>query len=512
MKSRFNPLAPAAFLALAAAPALADDPVLVQWAPAYRIEAMKWTFTPPSAQGARPVFVHVGAFGQELSRAMAKQTFAAEAIHQPLTQHFQTYLIDRDEEPEWAALAQSYLGSVKQGGGWPANLWLTPDLKPFEGGAYLPPTQEWGGEGFRNVLDRAGLSWEQNPEEAAALANEAVVQMTAAHPPAAPLSRAELNAKLDEAAGAWLATYDAANGGFGEAPRYAEPETLAFLVLRGGEARRAALATLERLAKGALRSPEGGVYRRSSDAAWQQPVKLLLAGDQARLALAFVDAAEVSGQDLYASEAARLLAFTATRLQRLDGGIRHGIDATETEGAPVFVDDRAFADENGLVLHALLSLPATAQTPELKRATDALGAFLQAQATAPGGLVHRAGGTAPATLQDSVWVTSALARAGRANARSSWSALLASHYDSVAHRLRAVPEGRASLPFALAPVPPGPGDAPSAEASLLLAAQVAGLPLPSELEALCLHGLTIESATVPRGDLLLAAQLRLPRP
>src|SRR5207249_564936 len=86
----------------------------------------------------KPVFLVIGAFTSELNRAMRVQTFANADTAALLNQNFICVLADREEHPELASLYQAYVRQVKQLSGWPLNLWLTPELLPFEGGAYLP--------------------------------------------------------------------------------------------------------------------------------------------------------------------------------------------------------------------------------------------------------------------------------------------------------------------------------------------------------------------------------------
>lgn len=242
----------------------------------------------------KPVYVVVGSFTQELARAMREQSFAREENATMLNESFIPVVVDRDEHPDLAVFLQAYVGTVKQMQGWPLNVWLTPELKPFEGATYLPPSDEWGKEGFPNALRRVLSAWQTDPEAQRAKADEALATLAAAAPtaPPAPVDAGAVNTLLAEATAAWLATYDATNGGFGEPPRRLEPELLRFLLQREDKAaREAALVTLRAVAASPVRDPlDGGFFRSAGDTAWRQPTLQKVLSDQARAALAYADA------------------------------------------------------------------------------------------------------------------------------------------------------------------------------------------------------------------------------
>ncbi|MBE2212892.1 MAG: thioredoxin domain-containing protein [Opitutaceae bacterium] len=238
----------------------------------------------------KPLYVVVGSFTQELARAMREQSFAREENAALLNEGFIPVVVDRDEHPDLAAFLQAYVNTVKQMQGWPLNVWLTPELKPFEGASYLPPSDEWGKEGFPNALKRVLNAWQTDPEAQRAKADEAIAALTAAVPtePPAPVDAVAVNSLLDDATAAWLAAYDATNGGFGEPPRRLEPELLRFLLRREDKASRdAALATIRAVLASPVRDPlDGGFFRSAGDTAWRQPTLQKVLSDQARAALA----------------------------------------------------------------------------------------------------------------------------------------------------------------------------------------------------------------------------------
>jgi uncharacterized protein YyaL (SSP411 family) len=287
----------------------------------------------------KPVYVFVGSWLNELSRATCQQSFANADCVAYLNQHFTCVIVDREEHPEVAACARLYLQTMKQTDGWPAHLWLTPELQPYEGAGYLPPSEEWGRSGFPLVARQASDAWTSDPRACRGHAAEAISMMSLHGPDALPnLSPAALTEKLAQAAAAWRESFDAAHGGFGTVPKSPEPELLRFLLHGSPADREAALASLRALLNGAVHDPlDGGFFSRSTDAAWRIPYLQKTLADQARLALACLDAAQTAGDPAFARAARGALDYAVSRLGLPDGGFAAAEDGTPGESAGYYV-------------------------------------------------------------------------------------------------------------------------------------------------------------------------------
>ena len=287
----------------------------------------------------KPVYLFIGSWLNELSRATCQQSFVnAEAVTY-INQHFTCIIVDREEHPEVAACARLYLQTMKQTDGWPAHLWLTPELQPYEGAGYLPPSEEWGRSGFPLVARQASDAWTSDPRSCRAHAAEAISMMSLHGPEALPnFSPAALTDKLAQAAAAWRESFDAAHGGFGTVPKSPEPELLRFLLHGSPADREAALASLRALLNGAVHDPlDGGFFSRSTDAAWRIPYLQKTLSDQARLALAFLDAAQTVNDPAFARAARGALDYALVRLALPDGGFAAAEDGTLGESAGYYV-------------------------------------------------------------------------------------------------------------------------------------------------------------------------------
>ena len=281
----------------------------------------------------KPMFLAIGEFGHELGRAMERQTFSRAEVAAQLNENFVCVLVDNSEHPEVDALYQTYVHDVKQVPGYPLNVWLTPEFEPFDGATYLPPSEEWGQQGFPSVLKRVLAAWQGDPEVQRRKAAEAVTAVKeAGHlPPPPSVDAAAIDELLGQGVQAWLGEFDEEHGAFGAGPQYPQPELLRFLLHRE-EGRVAALGGLRAILASPLRDPlDRGFFRYAIDERWQLPSFQKPMHLQARLALALLDAAKVSGDQLFAHAALGALHFVLDQPRDPAGGFISLEDATDAE-------------------------------------------------------------------------------------------------------------------------------------------------------------------------------------
>src|SRR6516164_7717863 len=100
----------------------------------------------------KPILLSVGYSACHWCHVMEHESFENEDIAKLLNRDFVSIKVDREERPD---LDQIYMAAVQRmtgQGGWPMSVFLTPDLKPFTGGTYFPPTDHYGRRGFASVL------------------------------------------------------------------------------------------------------------------------------------------------------------------------------------------------------------------------------------------------------------------------------------------------------------------------------------------------------------------------
>ena len=76
-----------------------------------------------------------------------------------LNEHFVSIKVDREERPDVDRVYMTFVQATTGSGGWPMSVWLTPELKPFYGGTYFPPSSKWGRPGFVEILQEIARVW-----------------------------------------------------------------------------------------------------------------------------------------------------------------------------------------------------------------------------------------------------------------------------------------------------------------------------------------------------------------
>jgi len=259
------------------------------------------------------IFLSVGYSTCHWCHVMERESFENEATAALMNEHFVNIKVDREERPDVDALYMRFVQATTGQGGWPMSVWLTPDLKPAVGGTYFPPVDAHGRAGFPRVLQQLAQAWEKEPDkvtEQARHITDALSQHFAGGGAAAPGSL-DKEMVMGIAFEQYSRVFDEEYGGFGGAPKFPRPSTLYFLhreyARRGAhteEGRRAmemSTKTLDEMAKGGMNDHIGGGFHRYSvDRYWHIPHYEKMLYDQAQLALAYLEAFQVTGHFDYA--------------------------------------------------------------------------------------------------------------------------------------------------------------------------------------------------------------------
>jgi uncharacterized protein YyaL (SSP411 family) len=235
----------------------------------------------------KPLLVSIGYSACHWCHVMERESFEDLQTAKLMNESFVCVKVDREERPDVDALYMEAVQGMTGQGGWPLNVFLTPEQLPFYGGTYFPPDARHGMPAWTQVLQAIAESWDANREEIRA-GGERLREQLSGGATLSPSSEPLQLSTLDQAVAKLADSFDARNGGFGAAPKFPQAPVLEFLLLRDA-GRAMALSTLHAMASGGIHDQLGGGFARYSvDAAWTVPHFEKMLYDNALLARAYL--------------------------------------------------------------------------------------------------------------------------------------------------------------------------------------------------------------------------------
>src|SRR4051812_32392481 len=180
---------------------------------------------------------------------MERESFEDPETAALMNERFVCVKVDREERPDVDALYMQAVQAMTGQGGWPLNVFLTPDQVPFFGGTYFPPEPRHGMPSWRQILLAVGEAWDDKRDEIRAQGEQMAARLAGAA--ALEPSEKELDATAVDAAVARLeSAYDAQWGGWGGPPKFPAASAIELLLARGEQ--RMSLGTLRAMASGGI--------------------------------------------------------------------------------------------------------------------------------------------------------------------------------------------------------------------------------------------------------------------
>jgi hypothetical protein len=285
----------------------------------------------------KPIFLSVGYSTCHWCHVMAHESFESEEVAAIMNREFVNIKVDREERPDVDRVYMTFVQATTGGGGWPMSVWLTPDLKPFVGGTYFPPDDRYGQPGFKNVLERIAAAWKQDHEKIAGQGTKIIEALREAQTGESSAAEKIDTKILDAAYEQFSRSFDARDGGFGSAPKFPHPVTLNFLSRfyarnpsseAGKHALEMDLVTLRKMAAGGMHDHLGGGFHRYSvDRYWHVPHFEKMLYDQGQLAVAYLDAFQITQDRQFESVARDILDYVARDMTSKEGGFFSAEDA-----------------------------------------------------------------------------------------------------------------------------------------------------------------------------------------
>lgn len=278
----------------------------------------------------KPIFLSIGYSTCHWCHVMQRESFQNDNVAAVINEHFVAVKVDRELRPDLDDMYMQATLIATGAGGWPNNVFLTPDGKPFFGMTYAPPDQ------FEDFLRQIAALW--RTEEAGLRADggriaEAIETHLNRKTAAMTVDAAALSTAIDTI----VEQSDSFNGGIGTAPKFPRETMLQFLLeeaARSGndKALSTAQLTLDAILAGGIRDHVGGGFHRYAiDNAWLVPHFEKMLTTQALLTDNLVLAWRLTGKSAYRRAAEDTLDYVLRRMQAPGGGFYAAEDA-DSEG------------------------------------------------------------------------------------------------------------------------------------------------------------------------------------
>ncbi len=284
----------------------------------------------------KPVLVSIGYSACHWCHVMEHESFEDEATAAIMNEHFVNIKVDMEERPDVDKIYMEFVQLTTGSGGWPLNVFLTPDKLPFFGGTYFPPDRRYNMPSFPQILVSVADAWKNKRDELLHSANEVLGEMRRIG--LTELSPIGLSTEqMDSAFQSFVRTFDATNGGFGGSPKFPAPMSLEFLLryfhrTNNEQALDMVLKSCKEMAHGGIYDQLGGGFHRYSvDAVWLVPHFEKMLYDNAQLAKLYLHVYQIKKDEFYKRVAVETLEYIRREMLDTQGGFYSTQDA-DSEG------------------------------------------------------------------------------------------------------------------------------------------------------------------------------------
>jgi len=287
----------------------------------------------------KPILLSIGYSTCHWCHVMEEESFMNADIAESMNTHFVCIKLDREERPDLDKIYMTAVTAITGSGGWPLNVFLTPDLKPFFGGTYFPPVPKQGILAWPDILRLIAIAWKDPSQRDKFHSFSSNLQESIANALSWTSKDSVINTDvIDKALNAFSSRFDKDLGGFSPAPKFPSPSIQNFLFThyfytnKRGKKDDAALlmsnVTLRAMANGGIYDQLGGGFHRySTDAKWHVPHFEKMLYDNAQLLKNYLDAFLITGDRFFEKIARETADYVLRDMTHLDGGFYSAEDA-----------------------------------------------------------------------------------------------------------------------------------------------------------------------------------------
>lgn len=281
----------------------------------------------------KPIFLSIGYYSCHWCHVMERESFSDPEIAALLNRSFVSIKVDREERPDIDRAYMTFAEASTGKGGWPLNVFLTPQLKPFFAGIYFPPRDRDGQNGFMPLLNKLAETWKKRQDEIQKSTNGIISGLQALVIPPARTDTALNTSTLERGYQQIKQSYDVKNAGFGSAQKFPHAPILEFLLHDYKRSNRndslaMALKSLQAMAAGGLQDQLGGGFHRyTTDPEWRLPHFEKMLVDQSQIAILYLEAFQITHDRGYAEVARKTLDFVMNEMRAPSGGYYSSLDA-----------------------------------------------------------------------------------------------------------------------------------------------------------------------------------------
>jgi hypothetical protein len=282
----------------------------------------------------KPILVSIGYSSCHWCHVMEHESFENEEIASIMNKHFVSIKVDREERPDIDQIYMEAVQAMGINGGWPLNVFITPDMKPFYGGTYFPPSN------WSQLLLQVSDLYKNKKDEITSNANQ-----LAEHIAKSDLDRFRKDPdkeglekqNLEKIFKALSKNFDSEWGGMDRAPKFVMPSQWTYLLRyyassTDKKARELVSFTLEKIAQGGIYDQVGGGFARYSvDRKWFAPHFEKMLYDNAQLLSLYSDAYKATESEVFKTVVAETVSWLKNEMTNPDGGFYSALDA-DSEG------------------------------------------------------------------------------------------------------------------------------------------------------------------------------------